>query len=164
MPKEQKNPSKETKKDKYGGRALVKHVDGVYLLDDHLHGCLDSNKNFNKLFIDAVKTGRLRSNRYDSENQFKVGERYSRDDVCRLLNWERSIPGQNIGGYFVTDKNCPIFVTYNKSSDIFETINYKDKFYDPHTMHCYSKDKRKLDGAEMKKLFAGVNEGKPKIK
>ena len=108
--------------------------------------------------MDAVKTGLLRSNRYDSDNQFKVGERYSRDDVCRLLNWERSIPGQNIGGYFVTDKNCPIFVTYNKSSDISETINYKDKFYDPYTMHCYSKDKRKLDGAEMKKLFAGVSD------
>lgn len=133
-------------------------------MDEQLRKHLDNNKDFDKLFMDVVKAGLLRSEKYDSNKPLTIGERYSRADVCRLLNWERKITEQNIGGYFITDSTCPIYVTYDKADDISETIKYEDRFYDPNTMHCYSKDGRQLEKKEMRKMFAGVNEGKPKLK
>lgn len=164
LPKNQKDPNKENQKDRYGGRNLVFHVDGIYRMDEQLRKHLDNNKDFDKLFMDVVKAGLLRSEKYDSNKPLTIGERYSRADVCRLLNWERKITEQNIGGYFITDSTCPIYVTYDKADDISETIKYEDRFYDPNTMHCYSKDGRQLEKKEMRKMFAGVNEGKPKLK
>lgn len=167
LPKNQKDPNKENQKDRYGGRNLVFHVNGIYRMDEQLREHLDNNKDFDKLFMDVVKAGLLRSEKYDSTSPLTIGERYSREEVCRLLNWELKISGQNIGGYFISDSThdtCPIYITYDKADDISETIKYEDRFYNPNTMHCYSKDGRQLKKKEMKKMFAGVNEGKPKLK
>lgn len=167
LPKNQKDPNKENQKDRYGGRNLVYHVNGIYRMDEQLREHLDNNKDFDKLFMDVVKAGLLRSEKYDSTSPLTIGERYSREEVCRLLNWELKISGQNIGGYFISDSThdtCPIYITYDKADDISETIKYEDRFYNPNTMHCYSKDGRQLKKKEMKKMFAGVNEGKPKLK
>lgn len=167
LPKNQKDPNKENQKDRYGGRNLVFHVNGIYRMDKQLREHLDNNKDFDKLFMDVVKAGLLRSEKYDSTSPLTIGERYSREEVCRLLNWELKISGQNIGGYFISDSThdtCPIYITYDKADDISETIKYEDRFYNPNTMHCYSKDGRQLKKKEMKKMFAGVNEGKPKLK
>ncbi len=167
LPKNQKDPNKENQKDRYGGRNLVFHVNGIYRMDEQLREHLDNNKDFDKLFMDVVKAGLLRSEKYDSTSPLTIGERYSREEVCRLLNWELKISGQNIGGYFISDSThdtCPIYITYDKADDISETIKYEDRFYNPNTMHCYSKDGRRLEKKEMKKMFAGVNEGKLKLK
>ena len=85
LPKNQKDPNKENQKDRYGGRNLVFHVDGIYRMDEQLRKHLDNNKDFDKLFMDVVKAGLLRSEKYDSNKPLTIGERYSRADVCRLL-------------------------------------------------------------------------------
>ena len=54
---------------------------------------------------------------YASDSQFKLYEKYSREDVLRLLNWDYYMNGQNIGGYKIKYNTCPIFVTYHKSED-----------------------------------------------
>lgn len=136
LPKNQKDPNKENQKDRYGGRNLVFHVNGIYRMDEQLREHLDNNKDFDKLFMDVVKAGLLRSEKYDSTSPLTIGERYSREEVCRLLNWELKISGQNIGGYFISDSThdtCPIYITYDKADDISETIKYEDRFYNPNT-------------------------------
>lgn len=49
----------------------------------------------------------------------KVGLRYSRKDVCKMLGFD-SNQESTIYGYKVdkTTKTCPIFVTYKKDEDI----------------------------------------------
>lgn len=57
-------------------------------------------------------------------------EKYTRQDVCRLLNWNQDEHG-TINGYKVDKKTrtCPIFVTYNKDSEnISATTDYSDHF------------------------------------
>lgn len=62
-------------------------------------------------------------------------EKYTRQDVCRLLNWKQDEHG-TVNGYKIdaTTKTCPIFVTYNKDSDnISATTDYSDRFLNQYT-------------------------------
>ncbi|MBC9720952.1 MAG: DUF3427 domain-containing protein, partial [Lactobacillus sp.] len=106
------------------------------------------DKNFYMLFRDAIKTGLLRSKKYDSDKIFTINERYTRMDANRLLNWDKIVPGQNIGGYkFDYDKkNCAIFITYNKKND---ALAYQDRFINQSIINMYSKYPRKLNSKEI---------------
>lgn len=47
---------------------------------------------------DAIRYGFYKyANVYADEKPFRLYEKYSREDVLRLLNWERFMNGQNIG-------------------------------------------------------------------
>lgn len=135
----------------YGGQALVIYKNGEYRLNSILRENLKNNLFF-ELFKDAIETGLLRSKKYLSNKPFKIGERYSRLDACRLLNWKHVVSGQNIGGYRFDDelKNCPIFVTYDKRKS--NSINYPDRFISPSVINIYSKTNRKLDSNEVAKF------------
>ena len=51
------------------------------------------------------------------------------EDACRLLNWEHNEVPLNIGGkYDKTTKTFPVFINYDKSDDIQDTIKYEDHF------------------------------------
>ena len=63
-------------------------------------------------------------------NDLALYEKYTRQDVCRLLNWKIDEHG-TINGYKVDPltHTCPIFVTYNKDSEnISATTDYSDHF------------------------------------
>ena len=85
---------------------------------------------------------------------FILNEKYSREDVCKLLNWPKSINPQNIGGYIIQGYNCPIFVTYHKSENISSTINYEDRFVDRSKISWMTKNGRKLNSKEVGKLIS----------
>lgn len=135
----------------YGGRCLVHHKKD-YVLDEVLKNNL-SNVFFLELVNDAIQAGLLRSKKYKPDSPFTIGERYSRIDACRLLNWKHIVSGQNIGGYRFDDnlKNCPIFVTYDKRKSV-DSINYPDRFISPSMINIYSKTNRKLDSSEVAKF------------
>lgn len=66
-------------------------------------------------------------------NDLALYEKYTRQDVCRLLNWKTDEHG-TINGYKVDPitRTCPIFVTYNKDSEnISATTDYSDHFLNP---------------------------------
>ena len=90
---------------------------------------------------------------YKNKTPFKLYEKYSREDVLKLLNWERFMNAQNIGGYKIKYNTCPIFVTYHKSEDISETINYEDHFIDKETFNWMSRNNRKTSSAELESLI-----------
>lgn len=77
--------------------------------------------------------------------------KYSRKDVCRLLNWNNE-EASTIYGYKIqrntTPWTCPIFVTYNKSNDIEDRINYEDTFIDNATFSWMTRNSVRLDSFE----------------
>ena len=69
------------------------------------------------------------SNTY-RETDFVLYQKYTYEDVCRLLNWENNEVPLNIGGYKYDKKTktFPVFINYDKSEDISDTTKYEDHF------------------------------------
>ena len=149
---------------KLGGQTLIEIGNNKeYRFNKEISELLEKDHGFKKLFVDVIKAGLLNAREYDKENIFTIEKRYTRSDVNRLLNWQRKIPAQSIGGYFIENGYCPIFVTYVKSNDIEDSIKYEDRFISNSKIHCYTKNGRKLGQGETLKMFAGVSEGNPKL-
>ena len=57
-------------------------------------------------------------------------QKYTYEDVCRLLNWEQNEVPLNIGGYKFDKKTktFPVFINYDKSENISDTTKYEDHF------------------------------------
>ena len=57
-------------------------------------------------------------------------QKYTYEDACRLLNWERNEVPLNIGGYKYDKKTktFPIFINYDKQENISDTTKYEDHF------------------------------------
>ncbi len=105
-------------------------------------------------FEDAIKYAFFKYAKiYHDKNSFKLYEKYSREDVLRLLNWERFMNAQNVGGYKVKYNSCPIFVTYNKKDDISETINYEDQFISKQLFSWMSRNNRKISSSELEPII-----------
>lgn len=149
---------------KLGGRPLIRiDEEKGYRFNDTVSELLDSTPGFRELFEDVVESGLLNTKEYNLRELFTLEKRYTRSDVNRLLNWQRRVPAQSIGGYFIENGYCPIFVTYMKSEDINESIKYEDRFISNSKIHCYTKSGRRLGKGETEKMFAGVVEGAPKL-
>ena len=57
-------------------------------------------------------------------------QKYTYEDVCRLLNWEQNEVPLNIGGYKFDKKTktFPVFINYDKAEDISDSTKYEDHF------------------------------------
>lgn len=124
--------------------SFLNHSDGLYYLKDLV--------NVNLSIFDNKNLRYYRSGLY-------LNEKYHRKDVFRVFNWESKPNEQNVGGYLVGDKCCPIFVTYNKEDDIEDTIKYEDQFISQDTFLWYSKSKRTLASPDVCKILDSPNSG-----
>jgi len=61
------------------------------------------------------------------ENNLVLYQKYSRKDVCRILNWAKD-DSSTVYGYRIKHDTCPIFVTYEKADDIASSTKYLDEF------------------------------------
>ena len=61
------------------------------------------------------------------ENNLVLYQKYSRKDVCRILNWTKD-DSSTVYGYRIKHDTCPIFVTYEKADDIASSTKYLDEF------------------------------------
>ena len=61
------------------------------------------------------------------ENNLVLYQKYSRKDVCRILNWDKD-DSSTVYGYRIKHNTCPIFVTYEKKEDISKSTAYPDEF------------------------------------
>lgn len=84
-----------------------------------------------------------------------LNEKYTYDDVFRLLNWPKQMVSLNVGGYILdkTTKSYPVFINYEKGEDIQETIMYEDRLLSPNLLQAISKGKRKLDSEEIQNIL-----------
>lgn len=108
-----------------------------YLLDSINYSIYTFNKNYN---FENYKNGLVLYNKY------------SRKDVCRLLNWEKDI-SSTVYGYRTNNETTPCFVTYHKSDTIESSINYNDHFVNQSTFAWESRSNRKLVSKEIKAVI-----------
>ncbi len=80
-----------------------------------------------------------------------LGSVYTYEDVCRMLDWNRLIPAQNIGGYFYDDTThtLPIFINYAKPDG---AIAYADRFLSRDEIVCLSKTNRKTTSKDAQRM------------
>lgn len=128
-------------------KSLIFHSDFLDLLD---------NSAFNAFLMDSIDYSiRTFENNYKKEyykNGLILYNKYSRKDVCRLLNWEKDI-SSTVYGYRTYNKVTPCFVTYHKSKDIEDTIKYNDHFVNPSVFAWESRSNRKLESNEIKNVI-----------
>lgn len=93
-----------------------------------------SNDEFYNVFKELVDFGISRYERdyrdcYE-QTDLVLYQKYTYEDVCRLLNWEQNEVPLNIGGYKFDrkTKTFPVFINYDKSDDISDTTKYEDHF------------------------------------
>ena len=143
---------------KFGTEPLVTLEKNVYKLNSEVLDCF-KNSDFALLFNDVIKAGLYKTNDYPEI--FTIGQKYSRRDVCKLLNWSKDEPPLNIGGYKL-DKNtntCPIFITYHKDDEISDTIKYEDELLNETTLKWFSKNKRTLESPDVKTIINSPENG-----
>lgn len=94
------------------------------------------------------------SNCYDNTN-LVLYQKYTYEDVCRLLNWENNEVPLNIGGYKYDKKTrtFPVFINYDKEEDISDTTKYEDHFINNRTLIAISKSGRSLDSEDVQNFL-----------
>ena len=88
------------------------------------------------------------------DTDFVLNRKYTREEVCRLLRWEKQPNFQNVGGYF-HDKSTntfPVFINYEKDPGISITTQYEDRFVSDNRIIAISKSKRTLTSPEIQML------------
>lgn len=116
------------------------------------------NAEFKRQILEVLDFGIAR-NRLDyaetyENTNFVLNAKYTYEEVCRLMNWEKNINGQNLGGYFYDEKTntFPVFINYDKAPDISESIQYEDRFVSPSKLVAISKNNRTLNSPEIQRL------------
>ena len=92
------------------------------------------NDKFYEMLQEPVEFG-IRCYERNYKNTYKqtdlvLYQKYTYEDVCRLLNWEQNEVPLNIGGYKFDKKTktFPVFINYDKSENISDTTKYEDHF------------------------------------
>ena len=119
------------------------------------------NPDFYEILRELVEFGIKRyenyfSNRYLDTN-LVLYQKYTYEDVCRLLNWQNNEVPLNIGGYKYDKKTktFPVFINYHKAEDIQDTIKYEDHFENESRLIAISKQGRSMDSEDVQNfLFA----------
>jgi len=150
-------------KEKYKNSIFVNCENDELCLDEHLLSQLN-NEVFLKLLRELIDYGIYRYKKYVDlakykDTDFVLYQKYSKSDVCRLLNWEKNINGQSIGGYFYdgNTKTLPIYITYRKDEDTVDTQKYKDRFEGNSQFVSTSKPNRHLASETHKKASKEVS-------
>ena len=94
-------------------------------------------------------------NKHYKDTLFTLNEKYTYDDVLRLLNFNKNEVSLNIGGYKCDDftNTIPVFINYNKNDDISDSIKYEDRFESRELLHWVSKNGRTLQSNDVKTII-----------
>lgn len=120
---------------------------------------------FSTMMLEIIAFGLYRnkleySNRYQNTS-FCLYKKYTYEDVCRLLNWEKGEVAQNIGGYKFDEKTktFPVFINYHKDENISDSIAYEDEFISPSKLLAYSKANRKVSSKDIATIYNAKQSG-----
>lgn len=88
-------------------------------------------------------------------------QKYTYEDVCRLLNWERNEVPLNIGGYKYDKKTktFPVFINYDKQDDISDTTKYEDHFTSYNRLIAISKSGRSIESEDVQNFLNAKERG-----
>lgn len=123
------------------------------------------NKEFADIIGELIEFARYRYKR-DYSNNYKdtdlvLYQKYTYEDACRLLNWEHNEVPLNIGGYKYdkATKTFPVFINYDKSDDIQDTIKYEDHFVSKDTLIAISKQSRTVESEDVQTFLHAQERG-----
>ncbi|KUG09114.1 DUF3427 domain-containing protein [Solirubrum puertoriconensis] len=130
---------------------VVEEADGVISLVPSF-AAMVSKAIFGEYLRDVLAFARARYSGYAAQSPYVDGfflyQKYSRQDVCRILNWDQD-ESSTVYGYKVKHGSCPIFVNYHKEEDITDSTKYEEGFADHREFHWMSKSNRKLTSPEI---------------
>ena len=134
---------------------IEKDVTGAY----HLTKCFRNmlkNPAF-KTMVDELITYGIEKYKEDysdvyKDTSFQLYQKYTYEDVARLLGWKRNPNAQNIGGYFydADTKTLPVFINYDKTED---AIAYEDRFVTERLLIALSKHPRKITSGDVIHIY-----------
>jgi hypothetical protein len=138
-------------------RKIIKEEDGILFPDDDLLNLLSINsaKSFIQDSINYssfIYASQVNSKEFD--HGFLLYNRYTRKDVCRILNWGED-ETSTLYGYKVKNGTCPIFVNYKKDEDIESSIKYHDSFINTDEFQWMSRSNRTKNSKELKPIING---------
>lgn len=146
------------------GESLATFENGTFRLSDWFANAL-GNEAFLQAVTDAIEFACHRNTEFYSnpykDTDFVLNEKYSREEICRLLRWEKEPNFQNIGGYF-HDKQTntfPVFVNYEKDPTISITTQYEDRFISENRLIAISKSNRNIQSPEIRMLANSKTNG-----
>ena len=124
-----------------------------------------ANKDFYEILKELIEFGISRYERDFSdtykETDFVLYQKYTYEDVCRLLNWETNEVPLNIGGYKYDKKTktFPVFINYDKSEDISDTTKYEDHFTSSSSLIAISKSGRSIASEDVQNFLHATERG-----
>lgn len=123
------------------------------------------NGEFRRQVLEVLDFGIRRHNELYSQQykntSFVLNAKYTYEEVCRLLGWDKNVNGQNIGGYKYDEKTntYPVFINYDKDPSISDSIKYEDRFVSRSELIAISKQPRDLNSPEIQRLKAWPGNG-----
>jgi hypothetical protein len=143
---------------------LTRNDNGFYALSAAFASCL-RNPAFRNMVHELVEYGlrnyeRSYAVQYRGLN-FALYQKYTYEDVCRLLNWENNEVPLNIGGYKYDQKTktFPVFINYEKAEDISDTTRYEDHFENRQKLVAISKSGRSLESEDVQNFLKSEERG-----
>ncbi len=124
-----------------------------------------ANREFFELLKELVEFGISRYERDFSKTyngtDLVLYQKYTYEDVCRLLNWETNEVPLNIGGYKYDKKTktFPVFINYDKSEDISDTTKYEDHFTSSSSLIAISKSGRSIASEDVQNFLHASERG-----
>lgn len=143
-----------------------KEIDNLIVLTDELKKCLkkeEMRKHINWIIEYSLYSySKYFNHPFNQLLNFNLYEKYTRKDVCRLINHTKNEESTIYGYKSYEDLNItPIFVTYHKNLDENDSTNYKDCFLDQSTFLWDSKSNRNIDSKDVQQLIKiNKNNGK----
>lgn len=154
---------KEEERRKYSDCVLIeKNNDGSYSLSSKFQEELSDN-NFKEMILELLDFGidqwKEKYGQTYRDTNFTLYQKYTYEDVCRLLNWKKNLNAQNIGGYYYDSdtKTLPVFINYHKAED---AIAYEDRFVSEGHLIALSKHPRKVTSSDAVHIYKQSEEDK----
>ncbi len=147
----------ETDKAAWGGISFIKDDgSGEWQADPDFLNALQNDPNFKPMVEDLCafilrRWESLYNKRY-KDTLFCLYTLYTYDDICRLLDWPKLMPAQNIGGYWYdkSTKTMAICVNYEKDSN---AIAYHDRFISNSELIWLTKPNRRVGSEEVSRMM-----------
>lgn len=124
-----------------------------------------NNEEFKSTLKEIIEFGIDRYNlnyskRY-KDTQLVIYQKYTYEDVCRLLNWESNEVPLNIGGYKYDKKTntMPVFINYDKNEEIKDSIKYEDHFISNNRLISISKSGRNINSEDVQNFLKAKERG-----
>lgn len=149
---------------KFAECKFIEAKENDFVATEKFKQCL-LNPDFKSMVEELIDFGLQRYMKKYSEsepNGLKLYEKYSYEDMCRILEWSKN-ESAVIGGYKYdpVSNTYPIFINYDKADDISATTAYHDRFLDSGQLISISKNRRTLESEDVVRMLEAENQGIP---